>query len=338
VVNDPTLRLGIGFNPIFPVKDMTKLASKVEALGYESFWLHESLFQRDVVTYLTSALTATTTLKAGSGAVNTYTRHPVTMASTFANLSELSGGRVILGIGLGSFPTIPLIGQKIFPVDENKPLQRMKEYVRLVKEIWKGEKVNFSGKFFTVKDLQLGFKLENPIPIYIATLSPMTQRFAGSFADGAILSPTLNTVERTATMVNNVRMGQQRAKRTVDKASYMLTSFDPDSNKAKDAIRGFYFFIYQLSEVIPWADLAKYGVKEELLSQVRDAYRHNDLAGAKNLIPDTAIEALAITGTIDQALDRLKQYKGAGVDMPILMPIGNIHYAIERMAPGNHTA
>ena len=126
------MRLAVGFNPVFPVKDMTKLALGAEAKGYESIWVHESLYQRDVVTYLASILTSTKRIKAASGAINTFTRHPVTTATTFANLAELSEGRAILGLGLGSFPTIPLIGYKIFPAVETKPLRRMSEYVKVL--------------------------------------------------------------------------------------------------------------------------------------------------------------------------------------------------------------
>ena len=173
------MRLAVGFNPVFPVKEMTKLAVKAEASGYESLWVHESLYQRDVVTYLASILSSTTRLKAASGALNTFTRHPVTTATTFANLAELSDGRAILGLGLGSFPTIPLIGFKIFPASETKPLRRMKEYVRILRAVWSGEKVNFKGSVFTVNDLQLGFKMTHQVPLFLASLFPMTLKFAG---------------------------------------------------------------------------------------------------------------------------------------------------------------
>ena len=115
------MRLALGFNPALPVNDVVKIAAKAEAAGYESIWMHESLFQRDIVTYLSSILNATSKLKAASGVINTYTRHPV-VAATFATLSELSSGRAIMGLGLGSFPTIPKIGMRIFPVKETRPV------------------------------------------------------------------------------------------------------------------------------------------------------------------------------------------------------------------------
>ncbi len=155
-----------------------------------------------------------------------------------------------MGLGLGSFPTIPKIGHKIFPVTETKPLRRVREYVKIVRLLWSGEKVTFKGEVFSVEDIQLGLKPENEIPLYLASLSPKIQSFAGANADGVILSPALTTVESTLQMVSSVKDGEQTGNRTVDKASYMLTSVDESHDAAVDTMKGFYFFLYQLAEVV----------------------------------------------------------------------------------------
>ncbi len=315
-----------------PVAEAVSIARTAEALGYESIWFHESLYQRDVVTYLSCVLGATHSIKAASGVINTFTRNPVTAAATFATLSELSGGRVIMGVGLGSFPTVPKIGFKIFPVDETKPLKRVSEYVTVTRTLWSGEKVSFRGEFYTAEDLQLGFKLDYKIPLYVASLSPQTLRYAGANVDGAILSPALNTVETTRKMASYVREGERSRNRSVDKASYIVASLDPDATKARDVVRGYYFFLYQLSEVIKVEALQSYGIREETLSPMKEAWRKGDLAEAKRMVPETAIDALALTGTTDTATDRLGDYVKAGVDLPIVMPIGNVDYAMEALA------
>jgi 5,10-methylenetetrahydromethanopterin reductase len=328
------LRLAVGFNPVLSASEAARLAVKSEAAGFESFWIHESLFQRDVVTYLSAISSCTSKLLVASGAINTFTRHPITVATTFASLSELSGGRAILGVGLGSFPTMPLIGQSIFPVSETRPLQRIREYVDLVRTVWSGTRVNFDGEFFKVKDLELGFKVTHRIPIFIASLSPMTQKYAGESADGVILSPSLATVERTEAMVKNVSAGEVSKGRKIERGSYMLASVDADEEKARDVVRGFYFFIYQLSQVVNPDDLTGHGVNEEQIARLRAAWKNGDMAEAKRLVPDAAIDALTITGSEERALDRIHEYVRAGVTLPIIMPIGNVDYALERLSPG----
>ncbi len=325
-------RLALGFNPVLTVRDAVKIAQKAESLQYESVWFHESLFQRDVFSYLSAVLLSTSKLIAGSGAMNTFTRHPLTAAASFASLSEASGGRVRMGLGLGSFPTIPNIGYKIFPVSETRPLPRVREYVSIVRSFWAGEKLSFHGEFFTAEKLQPDFKPGHPIPLYIATLSPKTQAYAGAHADGAILSPALATSETTSAMVRNVRSGEASSGRKVDKASYLLTSVDEDGEKARDVVRNFYFFLYQLSDVIKPEVLEGYGVKPDQVEAFRSAWKKGD-PDATRLVPRSAIDALAVAGTPTDARERIEEYREAGVDLPILMPIGNVNYAIESLAP-----
>jgi 5,10-methylenetetrahydromethanopterin reductase len=327
------MKVAVGFNPVLSISESVNVATGVESAGYDSLWMHESLFQRDVVTYISAMASRTSKLRFGSGVINTFTRHPVAAAATFASLSELSDGRVALGLGLGSFPTVPMIGQKIFPVSETRPLQRLKEYVEVVRRLWAGEKVDFEGEFFKVHGLSLGFEVKEKIPLFIASLSPKTQAYAGATADGVILSPAFNTVIGTGRMLENVKKGEERAGRSVERASYMMVSADPDPAAAFRSIRDYYFFVYQLADVVKPETLGSYGVTDEMLRPMKDAWKRGDIQGAKKAIPDAAIEALAVVGDADHALDRVGEYVKAGVTLPILMPIGNVGYAVEEMAP-----
>lgn len=325
-------RLALGFNPVLSVRDAVRVSQKAESFGFESVWFHESLFQRDVFSYLSAIALSTQRLRVGSGVINTFTRHPLTAAASFASLSELSGGRVSMGVGLGSFPTMPNIGFKIFPVSETKPLQRISEFVEVCTRYWSGEKLSFRGRFFTAENMQADFKAPARIPVYVASLSPMTQRYAGAHADGAILSPALATAETTAGMARNVASGEAAGARRVDRASYLLTSVDEDGSKARDVIRNFYFFLYQLSDVIKPEALSSYGVKAEELELFRAAWKKGS-PEAKSLVPRGAIDALALAGTTSEVRGRIEEYRSAGVDLPILMPLGNVNYALERLGP-----
>ena len=327
------MKLALGFNPVLGLREASSLAGSAEGLGYDSFWIHESLFQRDVVTYLSAIAQATNTIRLGSGVINTFTRHPVTAATTFATLSELSGGRVTLGLGVGSFPTIPLIGHQIFPVEKNRPLRRIKEYVQVVRMVWTGNQVDFEGEFFKVHNLTLGFKVDGRIPLYIASLSPKTLAFAATVADGVILSPALNSAWGTERMIESVRRGEARRGSSVERASYMLTSLDPDSKRAAQAVRDYYFFVYQLSDVVRPEVLAPYGVTEDRLRPMKEAWKRGNVPEARRLIPSEAIEALTISGTGDHAIERIREYERAGVTLPIAMPIGNVSYAMSELAP-----
>jgi 5,10-methylenetetrahydromethanopterin reductase len=292
-------------------------------------------YSKETVSYLSLILNSTNKIKAASGIINTYTRHPVVAATTFGTLSELSNGRAIMGLGLGSFPTIPKIGQRIFPVKETRPVKRVNEYVELVRAFWSGNNINFKGKFFQAENLQVGFKIQSSIPVYIAGLSTELLELAGKVGDGALLSPALATVETTRKMSSAVKVGEASVNRKVDKASYMMASLDSDVNKAREAMKGFYFFLFQLAEVIKPQTLEPYGITEDQLAPMKAAWKKADIAGAKANAPNEAVEALTLTGTKETVQHRLEEYLSAGVDLPIIMPIGNVDYAISTLAPAN---
>src|SRR5436309_12832297 len=76
-----------------------ELARRAEALGYESVWVTHGL-GRDSFLVLAAYGATTTRLGLGNGVVPIYPRHPVAMAQAALTLSELSGGRFRLGIGV----------------------------------------------------------------------------------------------------------------------------------------------------------------------------------------------------------------------------------------------
>jgi alkanesulfonate monooxygenase SsuD/methylene tetrahydromethanopterin reductase-like flavin-dependent oxidoreductase (luciferase family) len=135
-------------------------------------------------------------------------------------------------------------------------------------------------------------------------------------------------------MAGFVKEGESAGNRKVDRASYMMTSMDPDLKTARDTVKKFYFFLYQLSDVLPPNALEKYGVTEEQLKPMKEAWKKGDVAEASRLVPEEAVDALTIVGTPDKALARVSEYMKVGVDLPIIMPIGNTAYAMESLAPG----
>ncbi len=142
------------------------------------------------------------------------------------------------------------------------------------------------------------------------------------------------TVEGTARLAGFVKEGEQASNRKVERVSYMMTSMDPDLNAARETVKKFYFFLYQLSDVLPPNTLEKYGVSEERLKPMKEAWKKGNIPEASRLVPEEAVDALAIVGTPDKALQRVSEYVKVGVDLPIIMPIGNTAYAMDSLAPG----
>ena len=325
------MRLALGFNPIYEPADILSLCIDAERFGYDSVWFHESLYQRDVTTYLAWLLGRTEKIKLGTGAINTFTRHPVLTACTFASLSRIGPKRVTLGFGLGSFPTIPKIGQSIFPTRETKPLTRVREYFTILRKLLNGEEVNCSGSFFTVRGIKLDFRPSSYIPIFIATLSPLTAEFAGEEADGVILSPAINTPLWTERIVKHVRKGEERKGRKIEIASYILTSISETREEALRNLKNYYFLPYQLAEVINEEDLFAYGVRKERFKEFKELWKRGMREKALEVLPEEAIECTTVASTAGLAVERINEYVKAGINLPIIMPVGDVRNTIRSL-------
>lgn len=320
-------RIAIGFNPTISAGEAAEYARLAEQKGFDSFWVHENPFIKDAVSLLSSAIFATSKIRVGSGCVSVVTRHPLLTTTSFVALNEMSGGRVVMGVGLGGFPWLPKIGVKVFPVQETKPLRRIKEFLTITNGLLDGVAVTLDGEFFKVSDLKLDSKPSRKPSIYLAAFGPRLLSMAPSLVDGVIISPAVMTPEITAPKVKLVKEAAKNKK--VDIASYILTTVSKDEAEARKLMKSYYFVLYQVSEVLRPEVFEPYGLKENDFEPIKEAWKRKDFAAAAKAMPDAVIEALTITGNQDHCLERLNDYRKAGVELPILMPIGDVKAAME---------
>ncbi len=172
--------VGFGGSPE-QTKEIIKRVKIAEEVGVEAVFTAET-WGRDQFSLLTQLAMATDKIKLGTGIAPVFGRSPAVLAMTAATLDELSGGRVVLGLGTSGARVIEhWHGEKF-----SKPIQRTKEYVEIINLIVSGEKVFYDGEIFK---LQRGFKLlfepvRKHIPIYVASISPKSMASLGGVADG----------------------------------------------------------------------------------------------------------------------------------------------------------
>jgi alkanesulfonate monooxygenase SsuD/methylene tetrahydromethanopterin reductase-like flavin-dependent oxidoreductase (luciferase family) len=324
-------RIAIGFNPTISGNEAAEYAQTAEAHGYESFWVHENPFIKDAVSLLSSAISATSRIKLGSGCVSVVTRHPLLATSTFLSLNDISEGRAIMGIGLGGFPWLPKLGVDVFPVRETQPLKRIREFLSITNGLLNGDTVSLNGEFFKVQDIKLETKPSRKFPIYLAAFGPLSLKMAAKFVSGVIISPALMTPEITGEKVKFVRQGEMGGKK-VDVASYILSAVSNDAQQARKLMKSYYFLQYQVAEVLKPEIFEIYGLKEKDLEPIKEAWRKRDFVAAAKVMPDAVVDALTLAGSAEHCVGRLKDYRKAGVELPIIMPIGDINAAVRAFA------
>src|SRR5918998_3318417 len=159
--------------------------------GVHSLWTTEA-WGRDAFTPLALLADRTKNVQLGTGIVNGYSRTPAALAQHFATLDELSGGRMIIGLGTSGHRVI----EHFHGVPFQPSLTRLREYVEIIRMLLAGEPLKYQGKLFR---LERGFRLRFPpvrsgIPIFIRSLTPKSVAQTAAIADGWM--PVMIPLER----------------------------------------------------------------------------------------------------------------------------------------------
>src|SRR3954469_17601791 len=167
------------------------LAQEAERLVYESAWAAEA-WGTDAVSVLSWLAATTSTLKVGSAIMQIPGRTPANTAMTAATLDLLSGGRFLMGLGTSG----PQVVEGWHGEPWGKPLAKTREYVEIVRSVWKRETVEHEGEHYSIpyrgpgatglgKPLKLMARpLRADIPIYLAAIGPRAVAQAFEIADG----------------------------------------------------------------------------------------------------------------------------------------------------------
>ncbi len=171
------------FGPYADPRVLADLAHRAEDSGWDGFfiWDHIQVSWPDTVgdptVQLAAIAMATTRIRFGALVTPLPRRHPWKLAREAATLDHLSGGRLILGIGLGSdvFTELSTFGH---PTDDVVRAEVLDEGLAIVSGLLSGESFSFAGKHYTVKPTQFLPKPIQPrIPIWIAGTWPRPRPF-----------------------------------------------------------------------------------------------------------------------------------------------------------------
>src|SRR5262245_45132924 len=152
-----------------------RVAAGVEELGYASVWIAATGAGPDAFVVGAAVATCTSRLRIGTAVVPVYTRTPSVMAAGASSVAQLAPGRVVLGIGASSETIVDAWGGVPF----ERPLQRIRESVAVLRQMFAGERVTFPGRTIRTRGFRLVSMPPQPVPIYLAGLMPPMLELAG---------------------------------------------------------------------------------------------------------------------------------------------------------------
>lgn len=181
------MRIGINASSVIvmgsPTSAIIEHARQAEADGFSSYWLAQ-LGAPDALTLLGAVGMATDTIELGTAVISTWPRHPTMLAAQALTVSEMAGGRLVLGIGLAHRPTV----EETLRVPFAKPAQHMDEYLSVLLPLLVERRVDTTGEIWSAKVDALGGPSGTPVPsVMLAAMGPRMLDLAGSRTDGTIL-------------------------------------------------------------------------------------------------------------------------------------------------------
>jgi probable F420-dependent oxidoreductase len=285
--------------------DTARLADQ---LGYDSFWTAETTGP-EAFSLLGAVGAAAPGLSLGTGVLALQLRTPMVVAMAGATLQALHPDReVLLGVGISS----PVVTERWHGVAYGeRPLDRVREYVTLLRACLSGEKVDFAGDFYGVKGFRLGVRLGERRPkIVVGALNPAMLRLAGELADGVLLNYL---------PASHVPWSVEQVRRGGDATIYAYVH--AGVCERADGIELARRDLFSYAVVDSYArNFERAGFGDEV-TEIRARFAEGDRAGAVGAVSDRMVDAIDVMGDEDTVAATMQAYTDAGVQVPVLMPL-----------------
>ena len=301
-----------------------KAAILAEKLGYDSFFVPEA-WGYDAFSILTEIAVKTKRIKLGTGIINVFSRSPALIAMQAATLDDISGGRVILGLGTSGKRVI----EGFHGRDFTAPLTHTRDVIRVVRTLLDGKPLNEAGA--KLKEYR-PFKLEmkpprRRIPIYVAALKEGAITSIGELADGwmPIFWP-YDRLDDGRQWIANGAAKSGRSPNEITTAPFTTVIPLPGEEakrRAKDIIS---FYIGGMGEY--YTELLTGFGYGEACAEIGRLYRDPETRKkAVDAVPDILVDRLTISGDPLYCARELRRRRALGVEQPLIGLPPNLPFA-----------
>ena len=324
------MRLGLNLGYWGAGNDANNLtiAQEADRLGYSVAWAAEA-YGSDVPTVLAWVAAHTERIDVGSAILQIPARQPTMAAMTAATLDTLSGGRFRMGLGVSG----PQVSEGWYGVKFDKPLARTREYVEIVRQALRRERVTHQGRHFTLplpdgpgKPLKLiVHPVREQIPIYLASIGPRNLELTGEIADGWLA--IFYSPEYGPESLELIRKGREKVGKTLEDFDVVPTApivLGDDWRTAADQIRPYaalYVGGMGSREQNFYNNLACRMGYEAEAAEIQDRYLAKDYAGAAAAVPLGFLDATALLGPKERIAEKMQAMASSGVTTLTVSPV-----------------
>lgn len=309
---------------LVPNKDSIEIAlySKLaEKYGFDNVWITDHYNNRNAYICLTLSAMFTNRINLGIGVTNPYTYHPIYIIQLIQTISEISNGRVLLGIGPGDVTTLSELG-----IERKKPIKAIEEFVKIFRTAIKNGYVKFQGEVFNIKNARFNFKL-NDVPIYIGAQGKKLLKLSGMIADGVLIN--FSNKKDIELSIKYVKEGMiSSGRNNVEIVAYLCFSIDEDSKRARKlTIPVVAYILSSASKEI----LNRHNIEEDIVMKVRECIMGGNFKKLYELIDERILDIFSISGNPEECKEKIEELKELNLSQIVFgSPIGrNIPEALK---------
>lgn len=284
------------------IQGQIESAKRAEAAGFESVWTTE-FFNAHGLVRLAAVATATERVKLGTAIAYAFMRTPMLAASAAMDIDELSGGRMVLGLGSGT----ERMNREWYSMPfDDPPAPRIKDAIGLIRAAFAardGGGLTYDGPYYQVKIPAFARPrtARDSVPVCLAAVNKGMIRAAGAVADGLIGHPVF-TRRYIRESVLPVLDGTP-----CEMLPYVITAIADSTEQARKEARGQVAFYYTTR--LYHSILEPHGWRAQG-EAIASAFKAGDFAAMAAAVTDEMIDEIAIAGTPDEVRDQLKAWEG----------------------------
>jgi 5,10-methylenetetrahydromethanopterin reductase len=288
-------------------RTVVALARAADELGVDEFWLSEDYLERGSVALAGAVAAATSAVTVGLGVINPWTRHVALTAMECGALDELSGGRLIVGLGASNRVWM----QDRLGIPFEHPVAVLEEYAGALRTLLRGERLTDLVAGHPV-DARLDFTPPRAdVPIYFGVKGERALAAGARLADGLLLS-LLSAPAYVAWVRERYGGAGLRA------AAYVAFACDDDGAAARDRVRSRVARYLGVHGDAPITRVS--GLAPDLAHRLRERFLAGREAG--DLVDDAVLSTFAVAGTVDDCARGLRALADAGLDAVVVMDDG----------------
>ena len=320
-MGDLKLGLNTGYWAGGPPPGVEDTIAEAEKLGLDSIWTAEA-YGSDCLTPLAWWGAKTERIHLGTAIVQMSARQPAATAMAAMTMDHLSGGRFILGLGVSG----PQVVEGWYGMPFEKPLARSREYIGILRDIWKREgPVTNDGPHYPLprpngtglgKPLKASIHpLREDIPIYLGAEGPKNIAMCAELCDGwlaMLFSPANEDMFKASLEEGWARPGARRGPDDFEVAATVPFIVTDDVNAAIDALRPFYALYFGGMGAKGRNFHANVAIRMghgDMIEKVQELYLGGKKDEAAAAIPSSLIQELSLVGSRDEIRDDLDKWR-----------------------------